>query len=204
MWQAAAAQAATELLGGMATNLWQGAQAKKARKFVKEQHLHRYQWQVSDLRKAGLNPILAVGQSPGMGASAMANMTPMGMDVGKAIQAYKDAATAKDEIQTKKHETWKRGYESENRRMTSLIQREQLKFVRAQTVHATAQAYREQVEGDLLKMRMPGAMHEATIDASAYGRAMRWSKRMTDQVPPIGVGAMIQRGVKRPAQRNRR
>ena len=33
---------------------------------------NRHQWEVSDLRKAGLNPILSAGAAPSMGASAMA------------------------------------------------------------------------------------------------------------------------------------
>jgi cell division protein FtsB len=49
------------------------AQAAQSRAFTKEQLQNRHQWEVEDLRKAGLNPILsAMKGAPSIGGSAQA------------------------------------------------------------------------------------------------------------------------------------
>lgn len=42
-------------------------EAKKQRKFIKKMYQNRYQYQMDDMRKAGLNPILSYAQAPPSG-----------------------------------------------------------------------------------------------------------------------------------------
>lgn len=53
-----------------AFDVWAGRQAAEdQRAFDERAYRHRYQWQMEDMRKAGLNPMLAYMQSPGAGPS---------------------------------------------------------------------------------------------------------------------------------------
>lgn len=52
------------LLGGERRNLAAASAADRQMEFQKEMFKHRYQYQMADMRKAGLNPILAYSQGP--------------------------------------------------------------------------------------------------------------------------------------------
>lgn len=66
-------------------------EAEQSRLFTKEQLQNRHQWEVEDLRKAGLNPILSAGGTPSIGGSAQAPVVSeadqMSTGVSSAIQA---------------------------------------------------------------------------------------------------------------------
>lgn len=200
---AAAAQAATELLGGLATNLHSAAQAKKARDFTKQMMKSRHQWEVKDLRKAGLNPILSAGGTPSMGSSAMAQTHPMGMDIEKAVETGIKAASAKDVVRKKKLEketaVWA-PYQAERGLHGTWLQNEllgaQKNYVEAQTSESSAR----RVHQELLNI---GMAVEGDIDQTKFGRGARYIKRVTDQIPPIGLGALIQRGGKKSSRKTR-
>jgi vacuolar-type H+-ATPase subunit I/STV1 len=64
---------------------------RQAEKMMK----NKYQWQVKDMRKAGLNPILAATQGPPLASSHMAQMPDLGNTVNSAMQAQ----TAHDQMQ---------------------------------------------------------------------------------------------------------
>lgn len=115
---AAAAQTAFNV-GEAFLGDWFSAKAtKRAYKYQKRVYKKRYQWTVSDLRKAGLNPILAVRGGLGGGVSAPpAQAAPVGgagkgalEGVMSALQAKRTLAETKNIEQatkTQKALTWK-------------------------------------------------------------------------------------------------
>lgn len=68
------AGAASSLMGASIANRGSSRQAKLGRAFTREMMRKKYQWQMEDMRNAGLNPILAAGATPGMGSSPTATM----------------------------------------------------------------------------------------------------------------------------------
>lgn len=68
--------------------------AKDANAFTKEMMQNKHQWEIEDLKKAGLNPILSAGNSPGIGSSAMAQ-TP---DYAGAVAAGAKLGSEVDNI----------------------------------------------------------------------------------------------------------
>ena len=60
------------LLGGKKSNDASAKAAADANQWTKEQLQNRHQWEVEDLRKARLNPILSAGSAPSIGGSAQA------------------------------------------------------------------------------------------------------------------------------------
>lgn len=64
---------------------------KSAQGAAVENYKHRYQWQMQDLKKAGLNPMLVVGQQPPN--VPQANIPDMGESIVKGGQAGASAAT---------------------------------------------------------------------------------------------------------------
>lgn len=76
------------LAGGLAGNSARSSEAKKGRRFTERQMKHKHQWEMWDLRKAGLNPILAAGGTPGTGPSPVASQeNPVSEGVNSALQA---------------------------------------------------------------------------------------------------------------------
>lgn len=76
------------LAGDIFGGVFGASSAKKAadvawhrqRKFYK----HRYQWQMKDMRKAGLNPILSAGGAPGTGGVPVADTSAIPTAIGRA------------------------------------------------------------------------------------------------------------------------
>lgn len=56
------------------TNKANAKQAALSREFTREQLQNQHQWEVDDLRAAGLNPILSANSGAGVGSSAQATM----------------------------------------------------------------------------------------------------------------------------------
>ncbi|AXL14706.1 DNA pilot protein [Microviridae sp.] len=77
------------LLGGLFQNASAKAAAQQQQKFQEKTLRHQYQWGMEDMRKAGLNPILAYKQG-GAGSASGSSYTPQ--NVGSA--AVQGASTA--------------------------------------------------------------------------------------------------------------
>lgn len=84
------AGAGLDFFGGLLTNQSNADEAARNRRFVAQMYKKRYQFTVDDMRKAGLNPVLAanggsVGSAP---SGSMATFTnPVHGAIGSALQA---------------------------------------------------------------------------------------------------------------------
>ncbi len=69
--------------------------ASRSRRWARKNYKHRFQWSMEDMRKAGLNPILAAGGGLG-GSGAMGNVPPAATpDVGRNITAARQVGNQK-------------------------------------------------------------------------------------------------------------
>lgn len=58
---------------------------RRAQKHATQAYKHRYRWSMKDMRKAGLNPILAFGGSPGIPQTMAPANIQQGSNIGAAI-----------------------------------------------------------------------------------------------------------------------
>lgn len=107
---AAAGMALGGLLGGAAQGGISYASAQQQQEAQRDAYKHRYQWTVEDLRKAGLNPVLAAQQGAGsVGpmaqmetpnlAAAMQVASQVGMQNAQADAASAQAGLAQEQTQ---------------------------------------------------------------------------------------------------------
>ncbi|AXH78147.1 MAG: DNA pilot protein [Microviridae sp.] len=89
---AAAIGAGAGLLGGFFQNSSAKSAAKKQMKFQEKTLRHQYQWGMEDMRKAGLNPILAYKQG-GAGSASGSSYTPQNIGAS-AVQGASTAAAS--------------------------------------------------------------------------------------------------------------
>ena len=85
---------AGSVLGSAVQNHYNSANAAQANAWNVENYKHRYQWAVEDMRKAGLNPILAATNGLG-GSISGASAASVGMsDIGSTMNSAKAASAA--------------------------------------------------------------------------------------------------------------
>ncbi|WNK14355.1 MAG: DNA pilot protein [Microvirus sp.] len=91
---------------GAAGSIWSGSQSARA---AESNYKHRYQWQMKDLQKAGLNPMLTVAQAPPNvpqpnfpdAGSAAVEGGAKGASVASAVQLQKSATEANNAMANK-------------------------------------------------------------------------------------------------------
>jgi hypothetical protein len=94
---------AGSLLGSAVQNHYNSANAAQANAWNVENYKHRYQWAVEDMRKAGLNPILAATNGIG-GSISGASAASVGMsDIGSTMNSAKAASAAERQAKNAEH-----------------------------------------------------------------------------------------------------
>lgn len=87
------------LAGSSLTNSASAANAAQANAFTKEQLQNRHQWEVKDLLKAGLNPVLSANAAPSIGHSAMAPVVNPVDSVHSAVNSALASKRLKAELE---------------------------------------------------------------------------------------------------------
>ena len=177
------------LFGGLGSLFGSGSSAaisakiaRDNRKFQERMTKHRYQYQMEDMRKAGLNPMLSMGASPPASPPGAMAQIP---DFGKAVSSGVDAFRARKENEKKDAEiklldtqgelnTAKTATEGELQK-TQRDQRFRWGFVNALDAQNTA----AQV------MRNKGLRLEGKVDETLWGEIMRNISRGTKGISPF-------------------
>jgi len=101
----------SSLLGGLLGKSSAKKAAAAANAFTEKQMKNRHQWEVQDLKAAGLNPILSAGSAPSMGSSAMEQQVNPNI-LGDAVSSALQAKLLNAQIQNTKADTVKKGAET--------------------------------------------------------------------------------------------
>lgn len=108
------------MAGGLTSGFIEGFTKRKEYQKQKDFITMRHRWEVRDLKKAGLNPILSAGGSPGIGS--MPDISGPGREVGRGISEgvskYLEAKRLKAEIELMQ----KQGRKADQERDTSANQ----------------------------------------------------------------------------------
>lgn len=94
---------AGSVFGSAVQNHYNSANAAQANEWNVENYKHRYQWAVEDMRKAGLNPILAATNGIG-GSISGASAASVGMsDIGSTMNSARAASAAERQAKNAEH-----------------------------------------------------------------------------------------------------
>lgn len=136
-----------------------GDAAADSRAHSDYQMKNKHQWEVEDLKKAGLNPILSAHGSGSTGSSAMANVRPMGEGVASAVSSAIQAKKAKAEVDllySQKDLNDQKSFESAE--ASKLLSK---------------QSAKTHYEAEITKNRKKGSDLEGEIDSGKHGRMSR-------------------------------
>lgn len=145
----AAIGAASSIFNQKSANKNASANANAANQFTKEQWLNKHQWEVSDLKAAGLNPILSAtgGGSPASSAMASTQMADVGSSISSGASAARVASLLSAEKEKIKQET-----STSEASSSTLKSQQQLNeaTIRNNTALATTQAAKNVAEAKYL------------------------------------------------------
>lgn len=144
----------------------------------------KYQWQVADMRKAGLNPILAAGATPGMGSTTMAQTIPLNLGA-----TAKSALRMSDELQILGEEAEAAQYETERKGYASVLEQQKIRNAREVNSLTRAQADKLRIETKLLSTDIPAAEAQEQFDKTRPGHTLRWIRRASEALQGLrGTG----------------
>jgi len=141
-----------------------------AHKYAKDMYKHRYQWAVKDMRKAGINPILAAGGGKppvGSGVGGGGSRTPSKFDV---VRTAKEMKMMDNEIERSFNEAGRTGAQ----------------WVKesAQARLAMEQNRKTETERRLLEAQLPSAKAFERMDRTRFGEILRYIRRGRDAMTP--------------------
>jgi len=184
---AAGIGAASSLLGGMFANNAAKKAAQKQMDFQKETLQHQYQWGMQDMRKAGLNPILAYKQG-GAGSASGSSYTPQNVGsaaVQGASTAAASALAAKAQEEQLKNIAADTNLKTEQEKTQVALQL-QSRMAAAQSAAQTAKTAQET---DILGLNYYSARAAAEqaktdeqINKGLYGKGLRYIERAKDAI----------------------
>lgn len=157
-----------DFLSTAATNSANAKQAQKNREFQEKMARNAHQFEVEDLRKAGLNPILSGTGGRGAQASGGAQAVMENPRLGSSAMGF---IRQREEIKNLK---------MQNRVMDSQHHKNTAEAQLANQLQNTHRSYMLNTDAhtDLVRLQLPGARTEAAIDEGEYGAALRYLNRI--------------------------
>lgn len=149
----------------MANNAAKDA-AQDANEFTERQLKNRHQWQVADLRAAGLNPILSAMGTPSIGGSAQASTVNPIDSIAAGAGSASQAMRVREEIKNLKETNKKLSAETNLSHELANSAKEDQKLKRTTAGNIAVQTM-------LSKLDLPGKENDATIQnkLGPYGAA---------------------------------
>ena len=196
--------AAASLAGGFLSkkgqsdaNSAQAASVERQLAFQRESVQNSYQWAVKDMKRAGINPMLAYQQG-GSSALSGANYTPQN-EYGQAGDAIKSSVSSALAIRRQRQEL--RTMEAQEKLALSneavaqiewYRRRDERNNINADTQNKYIQAQRQQQLLEIDKANVTSARTQATIARqddefykSKYGKVLRWLDRTGTSLNPF-------------------
>lgn len=180
---AAAATVAAPIIGGIfgkssakAQNEASSREAQINRDFQKETLQNQHQWEVADLKKAGLNPVLSANSGAGAAAGSMAPQ------VGEMSQMAEGASSALAAVRQKQ----------ELKLLKEQIDKTKAETAKTWSDRAVANRLERKVkfEGDAAMLSIPAAAQDARWYNSRIGRGVDAAGRVIQSVGgALGAGA---------------
>ena len=164
-WETGAGIVAGSVLGG----LFGRSNAKSSYAFQREFAQNRRQWEVEDLKAAGLNPILAAG---GSGASAPSAAMPITPDFASA---FSSAAKVGPEIEQIKATVTNLMQDTETKHAESWLKD-------AQRTLAEFSSSEKLIAMDLMQEELKIRKRMGNIAESDYGKIMAWIRETTQSI----------------------
>lgn len=210
-WLAWAVPAAATLLGGILGNKSSAKEAQLNRDFQEGMSRTQHQREVTDLRAAGLNPILSGTGGSGAGMPAGATAQQRNPAAGMAQDTIASAKLARQNVKTGKSQEGLNVQTTDTSKATAANQRKQVQvgeatrqLVDAQTAKtnsegATARevAYMTGLQRILTDLEWQGSKHGANLHSSAGANKVREAellRRGVDAINPLTLGGSRGRG----------
>ncbi len=156
---------ASSALGSVATFFTSKLLQEDAQQFQTSFYKQRYQRQMEDMRKAGLNPILSY--RTGVPGTASAGIAGAGGIAGAFPAGISAGAAASQATSAKKLRATQEGLIGAQ----IMTENEKQGLIRNQAIHSAAQARETDVRWKLGQTQLPKAIHQSNFYDSAVGKA---------------------------------
>lgn len=187
---AAAAGAAVQAAGDIASYVQNAKQAKEQRQWQYMMSSTAYRRAVHDLEEAGLNPILAAGMGGATtppGAMAHADFGRAATSARQAYEAVVDARKKREEVKVLKASKTKLYQETSTARALAHLYQSQDARAQAETSKLQADEMVSRFEAVLRGLAVPAAQNARDVELmmGPEGRAIERGVQLIDKVNPL-------------------
>lgn len=167
-------------------------EAGYSRQFVMDQMKSRHQWEVEDLERAGLNPVLSAGAAPSMGGSPQAQVFDESANAGSVGSSAVQAALASAQLKNIKEDTKKKAAEEDLTRelkqkaiTDGVVSQETAYNLYAQREGIHANTAESLARGQILDYQKSGAKLQSQWDSSKIGKFFKGVSEAAKSVNPF-------------------